>query len=208
MPDQGPFSGDAHNVMRWLSVGGIVFALIAGGLIVFVLRKPGAWRAAAAGKLTLFLGLCLLPTTTMFAGNVVGFHNVKHSCGSCHTMDPWIADLQDPDSKTLASKHHRNRWINEDSCYTCHTGYGLAGNVHAKLSGLSHVWHEYVTGAPKEIRIHRPFDQRTCLHCHAGAASYVKIEQHTDPEFQPKILSGETSCFECHEAPHPRPKKP
>jgi hypothetical protein len=46
----------------------------------------------------------------------------------------------------------------------------------------------------------------TCLHCHAEAASFLKAEQHTDPAIKERILSGEVSCFLCHEAPHPRKK--
>src|SRR6266513_5948079 len=71
---------------------------------------------------------------------------------------------------TLVSKHFQNRWIPDDQCYTCHTGYGLSGNIQAKIGGLSHVTHEYFTGVPKEIKIHRPFNVDTCLHCHGESA--------------------------------------
>jgi nitrate/TMAO reductase-like tetraheme cytochrome c subunit len=121
-------------------------------------------------------------------------------------MDPWIRDMKDPKSQTLAARHYQERWINEDQCYTCHTGYGLAGNVKAKMGGLSHVLHQYVTGVPADIRIREPFPVSTCLHCHAEQAGYLKIEQHGDAEMKPKILSGEMSCFECHASPHPRSK--
>lgn len=207
MNHAGPFSGDAETVIRWVQVGGIVLALAAVAVLVWVMTRQPAWRLTVAAKWTLLVGLFLLPASTMLMSNVVGFHKVKQSCAECHTMDPWVADMTDPSSATLAAKHHQNRWINEDQCYTCHTGYGFAGNLEAKIGGLRHVMHTYVTGVPEEIRIRRPFPVATCLHCHAEARSYLAIEQHVAPEYQADILSGKMSCFECHEAPHPR-KKP
>ena len=207
MHDEGVFSGDLDNVMRWVSGAGILLGLASAAILVTVLVRSRDWRVSAAAKWTLLVGLFLLPAVTMLFGNVVGFHNVKSSCFTCHTMDPWVADMRDPKSKTLVSRHYQNRWIPDDQCYTCHTGYGLAGNFRAKIGGLGHVMHEYVTGVPEVIKIRRPFAVDTCLHCHGDSAKYLKIDQHIDAEMKPKILSGELSCFECHETPHPR-KKP
>ena len=207
MTQEGLFSGSTENVMRWVAGAGIVLGLASAAIMIFVLVRKPEWRVTAAAKWALLVGLLVLPAMTMLSGNVVGFHKVKNSCTQCHTMDPWVADLKDPKSTTLASKHYQNRWIPDDQCYTCHTGYGLSGNVKAKISGLSHVTHEYFTGVPKEIKIHSPFPVDTCLHCHGESAKYLKIEQHVDAEMKPKILTGELSCFECHAAPHPR-KKP
>jgi nitrate/TMAO reductase-like tetraheme cytochrome c subunit len=207
MPHEGAFSGDTENVMRWLSTAGVLFGLASAALILYVLFRRPQWRVTPAAKWVLLVGLFTLPSITMLTGNVVGFHRTRQSCASCHTMDPWVADMKDAKSQTLAAKHFQNRLINEDQCYTCHTGYGLSGNADAKLSGLRHVLHYYVTGVPDEIRMKRPFPVETCLHCHAEAASYLKVEQHVDAEMKPKILGGEMSCFECHAAPHPRKKK-
>lgn len=207
MQGEGVFSGDLDNVTRWISGAGILLGLASAAILIAVLARGRDWRVSAAAKWTLLVGLFLLPAVTMLFGNVVGFHKVKSSCYECHTMDPWVADMRDPKSKTLVSKHYQNRWIPDDQCYTCHTGYGLAGNIRAKIGGLGHVTHEYVTGVPEVIKIRRPFDVGTCLHCHGESAKYLKIDQHVDAEMKPKILSGEMSCFECHESPHPR-KKP
>lgn len=207
MHDDGLFSGNVENVMRWLRVMGVLLAAGAVALIAYVLSRKPEWRVTRAAKWTLLVGFFLLPCTTMLLGNVVGFHRVRQSCAECHTMDPWIADMKNPESKTLAARHYQNRWINEDQCYTCHTGYGLAGNLQAKIGGMKHVWHYYIGGVPSEIRIKQPFPVATCLHCHAETPGYRKIEQHVDPEFAPKIAGGQMSCFECHEAPHPRNPK-
>jgi len=208
MPSESLFSGSVENVMRWVSGAGILLGLAAVALIVSVLRRRPYDRVSATAKWTLLVGIFVLPSMTMLMGNVVGFHNVKQSCLQCHTMDPWVADMKDPNSKTLAAMHYKDRLINEDQCYTCHTGYGLAGNIQAKIGGLSHVTHYYITGVPKEIKIHKPFPVSTCLNCHEDSIKYKKIDQHVDPEMQPKIVSGELSCFECHAAPHPRKPKP
>jgi nitrate/TMAO reductase-like tetraheme cytochrome c subunit len=204
---EGLFSGEAHNILRWLTGAGVVLGLAAAILLVYVLTRPREWLGTTAARWMLLVGLFLLPSVTMLLGNVVGFEKVKDSCFECHTMDPWVADMKNPSSTTLAAKHYQNRWINENACYTCHTGYGLAGNLRAKLGGLRHVTHYYFTGVPSEIHIRNPVPVKTCLHCHQEAAGFNKIDQHIDPEMKPKILSGELSCFECHESPHPR-KKP
>ena len=203
MDGHGVFSADADNVLRWLTGAGILAGLVATGVLTAVLlrRRPAG---AAAVRWLLLLGLFLFPATSVLLGNVVGFSRVKGSCSECHTMDPWVRDLEDPKSETLAAKHWQNRWINENACYTCHTGYGLSGNVEAKISGLGHVLHEYVLGVPEKIAIKKPIPASTCLHCHADTPGYVKIEPHVDAELKPKILSGELSCFECHVPPHPR----
>jgi nitrate/TMAO reductase-like tetraheme cytochrome c subunit len=205
-PD-GLFSGSTENVMRWIAGAGIILGLASATILIFVLTRKAQWRASTSAKWALLVGLLVLPAMAMLSGNVVGFHNVKNSCTQCHTMDPWVNDMKDPKSMTLVARHFQNRWIPDDQCYTCHTGYGLAGNVQAKIGGLSHVSHYYFTGVPQVIKIHRPFAVDTCLHCHAESAKYLKIEQHVDAEMKPKILSGELSCFECHATPHPR-KKP
>jgi hypothetical protein len=205
---EGLFSGELDNVIRWATVAGIAIAVFAGVLLVRVTFHRKGWKILPAAKWLLLVALFVLPSMTMLLGNVVGFHNTKQSCTQCHTMDPWVADMKDPASITLAAKHFQRRWINEDQCYTCHTGYGLAGNIQAKIGGLSHVTHYYFTGVPDQIKIKRPFPPATCLHCHGDTLKYQKIDQHVDAEMKPKILSGELSCFECHASPHPRKNKP
>src|SRR5262249_32805783 len=174
--------------MRWVTGAGIVLGLAAAGILITVLLRKAEWRVSAAAKWALLVGLLILPAVTMLSGNVVGFHKVKNSCTQCHTMDPWGNDIKAPKSGTLGAQDYQNRWIADDQCYTCHTGYGLAGNIQAKIGGLSHVTHEYFTGVPKEIRIKRPFAVDTCLHCHGESAKYLKIDQHVDAEMKPKIL--------------------
>lgn len=207
MSPEGAFAGDAENVIRWVRVVGIGLALGGIAVLAVAFARGRAWRATAPAKWMALVGLLVIPISSMLLGNVVGFHRAKQSCRDCHTMDPWVADMEDPKSTSLAAKHYRNRWINEDQCYTCHKGYGMLGTLKAKLGGASHVLHEYVLGIPETIRIREPFPQATCLHCHADAASYREVDIHIDAEVAPLIERGELSCFECHDPPHPRRKK-
>lgn len=208
MGDQGLFSGGEVNVLRWLTGAGIAATVAAMALLVAVLLKPRG-KAPQAARWMLLLGIVVLPAASTVLGTSVGFSNVKNSCSECHTMDRWNADLRDPKSESLAAKHWQNRWVADHACYTCHTGYGFAGNLDAKLSGLGHVWREYVAGPPPldRLRIHKPFDMKTCDHCHLEAKTYLAVEVHRDPELIAKMKSGEMSCLTCHAPSHPGRKE-
>ena len=58
-------------------------------------------------------------------------------------MTAFVTDLENVESDTLAAKHFKNRYIQERQCYTCHSDYGFAGTLRAKLDGLGHVWREH-----------------------------------------------------------------
>jgi hypothetical protein len=73
---------------------------------------------------------------------MVGFMTFAHgfessgtvsACGSCHVMTPFVRDLQDPKSNTLAATRFKNRFILRNLRYECHSDY-------AKLSGVGHVF--------------------------------------------------------------------
>ena len=34
-----------------------------------------------------------------------------NACGACHVMSPWVNDLRDPKSESLAATHFKNRYI-------------------------------------------------------------------------------------------------
>src|SRR5262249_55815837 len=61
-------------------------------------------------------------------------------CGSCHeTMSPLVAAL-DEDNGTLASFHWRKGAVSHiDACFQCHSGYGIWGELDAKVSGINHM---------------------------------------------------------------------
>ena len=81
-------------------------------------------------------------------------------------MTPYVEDLRNPRSDTLAALHFKNRYIQENHCYTCHTDYGMFGTVRAKWAGLGHVL-RYATGAYRvPIEIGHPYPSARCLDCH------------------------------------------
>jgi hypothetical protein len=142
------FSGSTENVMRWVAGAGIVLGLAAAAImVVFLVRKP-EWRVTAHAKWALLVGLLVLPGMTMLSGNVVGFHKVKNSCTQCHTMDPWVNDMKDPKTLTLAGKHYQNRWIPDDQCKEGTTGRRPRSAACRVAHGTSPAW---------EVRTKRAF---------------------------------------------------
>ena len=89
-------------------------------------------------------------------------------------MTPFVQDLRDPASETLAATHFKNRYIQDHHCYTCHSDYGLAGTLSAKLGGLGHVW-RYTTGSyTLPIKIAKPYSNTQCLQCHGASQKFLK----------------------------------
>jgi nitrate/TMAO reductase-like tetraheme cytochrome c subunit len=189
---------------QWTQGLGLVFALFE------VIALYWVWRRLRASGLTpdtrTFLALVLVPIPL-----VVVFFSFSHglaasksvnACGACHVMTPWVNDLRDPKSETLAATHFKNRYIQTEQCYTCHSDYGMAGSLKAKIEGLGHVVHNTTGSYPKPIRIARPFPNTRCLSCHGESQKFLKSDGHP-PEDMPKLISGENSCIDCHGPAHP-----
>jgi hypothetical protein len=125
-------------------------------------------------------------------------------CNSCHVMHGYVQDLQNPDSEHLAAQHFQYRWINDHQCYTCHSDYGLFGDVGAKLAGLRHVWFYTVGGYEMPLKIRGTYDNQRCLFCHGPVKSYQEIPEHE--KNAAAIATSATSCLgaACHVAPHPK----
>lgn len=183
-------------------------AIIAAALIVYYLIKRPKLDTAA--KLLLLCALGVFPVITAGSGNYAGFEQTtkREFCNGCHVMEPWIDDAEDPTSTSLSSIHARNDLFGERSCYTCHADYGMFGTVNTKMGGLRHVYHylrEYhdwpVAKAVEEIRIRRPFPNKTCTHCHSTELpGWQQVPDHRamrDPE--------EVGCASkgCHGPAHP-----
>lgn len=193
--------GTTEDWVRGLGIGFVLLNVVLIGLAWRVLRRRGG--AAARGLLLAALGL--VPVVVVFLSYVHGLEGSKRveACGSCHVMRGHVADLRDVKSETLAAVHYKNRYIQEAHCYTCHTDYGMAGTVQAKFAGLGHVY-RYLTGTYQlPVRIRAPYPNTRCLYCHAESQKFLKSEDHP-PESIPDLLSGATSCLECHGPPHPR----
>ena len=183
-------------------------------VVVNLLLLVAAWRSlhrrgeTPVSKELLFVAIAVLPVAVVFFGYSYGLEESKsvEACGSCHVMTPYVADLRDPKSETLAAAHFKNRYIQENHCYTCHTDYGMFGTVKAKWEGLGHVA-RYTTGKYEvPLKIARPYSNLRCLNCHAGSLKFVNPEAHPKEDIA-KFVTGEVSCLECHEPAHPRPQK-
>jgi hypothetical protein len=158
--------------------------------------------AVSLYKLMGLFGMFLIPT---FAVAVASYEVVEgnmemHACVRCHVMRPMANDMTNPESETLAARHFRNRWIPEQQCYHCHTDYGFAGTIEAKMTGLRHLL-RYTTRTYHEPIQLAVFNNANCMHCHGGTPKYVGEEMHDTAAAE--IASNETSCTSCHGDAHP-----
>ncbi len=159
--------------------------------------------AVAFYKITALVSFTVLPVATVSVATYRLFEGAKEarSCASCHVMQPMVTDLNNPNSTTLAARHVQNGWISKTPCYRCHSGYGFNGTLAAKLEGYRHLV-RYTTGTFEEpIASRALFDQASCLHCHAGTPSFVRVNSHRIG--MPQFANNELSCLNCHGLAHP-----
>ncbi len=192
------------TVSDWLVGLGIAFALFDLILLVFAWRslRTGAVTPTARGWLLVAVGL--VPIMIVFFSFSYGLEasSTVQGCGACHTMTPFVKDLQNVKSTTLAATHFKNNYIQEDQCFTCHSNYGLGGTMAAKFQGLGHVW-RYTTGSyTVPIKIAQPFPNLRCLHCHAVSQKFLNSDGHPK-EVMPDLVANKTSCLDCHGPAHP-----
>jgi len=175
---------------------------------VFVARP--SITATRGGKILAFLGLFLLPLLCAAMGTSQHLERSKETafCLSCHIMEPYGRSLFVDDPSYLAAAHFQNHRVPADeACYTCHTNYAMFGGVRAKLHGLRHIYVQYLGAppSPEKIKLYEPFNNRECLHCHAGARSFEEGAVHNaDPETLPAVEANKLSCLSsgCHEVVH------
>lgn len=171
--------------------------------LLFLLGMMFAWRMPDSPKRhwMLLFGIVVLPGLALLLGASTAVDDAKRPefCGSCHVMHPFINDLRNPESTTLASVHYQNRYILQDQCYTCHTDYGFFGPFRAKLTGVRHLWN-YETGHyTLPIRIRSPYRIANCLHCHGES----KVFRNKHTELAAQIAAGDVGCLDCHGPAHP-----
>jgi cytochrome c nitrite reductase small subunit len=188
---------------EWVRGFGIAFALLNLALLAF------AWKSLRSGGVTptargwLFVAVGLVPLMVAFMSFAHGLEGstTLSACGSCHVMTPFVQDLQNVKSDSLAAKHFKNRYIRESQCYTCHSDYGIAGTIKAKFEGLGHVW-RYTTGAyTVPIKINAPYPNVRCLGCHAGSQKFVNASGHPTEDMR-SLMDGTVPCIACHGPAH------
>lgn len=191
----------------WARAVGILFLVADLVLVVLAFRRFSREGLTAALRERLVVALGLLPLGVVLAGFTYAIPESKkvERCGGCHVMQPFVADLTDPKSTTLAAVHHQNNFAHGESCFACHSDYGLWGDVAAKKDGLGHIWHMARGSYELPIRIKKPYANERCLKCHGGARRYEKNENHPE-EVKTALAKGEGRCLDCHGDIHPAPE--
>ncbi len=192
----------------WLRGLGITFALLNLVLLAFAWRslRPGEVMPTARGWLFVAVGLVPLMVAFLSFSHGLEASATVGSCGACHVMTPFVEDLRNVKSDTLAATHFKNRYIRENQCYMCHSDYGLAGTLNAKLAGLGHVWRYTIGSYALPIKIAVPYPNVRCLDCHGASQKFLYSQGHPKEDI-PKLMTGKTSCLDCHGPAHPEQAK-
>lgn len=194
-------NGGGLSLISWIVVVMSVLCII---LIIRIMVQDPKKVIQPFGKwILLFIFFVISPIIYLlnFSVAVEDSKSVEF-CNSCHIMNGYVNDVEDPDSEHLASMHYQYRWIAGDQCFTCHSDYGLFGNAKAKMTGIKHVW-AYYTGYETPIELYDTYNNQICLRCHAPVISFQETEEHE--ENATEILSNEMSCLgvDCHITTHP-----
>lgn len=190
----------ATDVMRgvafWAAVAAIALLVV---VELFLRRRIGRF----AYHWLLLVGLFTLPLFSLTATTAVVLEESKsvNSCGSCHSMDPFVNDIRNPASTTLAASHYLNKWITQDQCYECHTTYGIHGTLEAKSEGLGHWWRYVTDDWQRPISFRGKYPDADCLKCHEGTPKYQNAQPHQ--EAFAALAAGEVDCIFCHGPAHP-----
>lgn len=192
----------AAELLRQIGIAATILALV--GLIVveFFMKKR---IARGSYKWALFVGLFMLPIIAMLSSTTTLMEETTtvESCASCHIMHPFVNDMQQEESATLAARHFKNKWIPENQCYHCHTSYGIHGTAEAKRDGFRH-WLLYVTNTwPEPITFKGSYPNENCLRCHAGNQDFQNVNSHI--ALSEKLRQNEVACITCHGPAHPTP---
>jgi cytochrome c-type protein NapC len=191
-----------------------VLSLIFFTAIVAVLGLLTALRpeltAARGGKILAFVALCVLPILCMWAGlnEQLERSTSTQFCLSCHVMAKYGASLYVDDKSYIPASHFQNNRVPRDhACFTCHTDYTMFGDYKAKWRGVHHVWVQYIGKIPRpeDIKLYTPYNNRECLHCHAGARSYEESSSHhKTPDMLARAAANQISCMSsnCHDTVH------
>src|ERR1700690_803069 len=165
---------------------------------------------ARGGKILAFVVLFIAPVLAVSLGYSEHMERAESTqfCLSCHVMHDFGQTLYVDDPSYTPAKHFQNNRVPRDpACYTCHTDYTMFGTAHAKLRGLRHVYIQYLgkIPAPADIKLYTPFNNRECLHCHAGMRAFEEHPKHSKtPDMMKQIMSNQLSCMtsKCHDTVH------
>ena len=182
------------------SVGGILLLI----LVQYVYRNR---LSHSTYHRLLLVGLFLLPLTATWSTTATVMEGTKsvQACRSCHVMHPFVNDMTNASSPTLAARHYRNNWIAKDQCYACHVTYGATGTLAGKRDGFRH-WFHYVTNTyPNPIQYVGSYANSNCLACHQGTGKWERVKSHQS--LVGELSADRIACITCHGPPHPLPQE-
>ena len=173
-------------------------------LIATIVVRP-AITSSVTGKMLAFIAFCILP---VLCGSMAASTHIERSkqtkfCISCRIMEPYGKSLYADEPSYIPASHFQNHRVPPDeACYTCHTDYVMYGTLLTKLHGLRHVYVQYLSKPENPIRLYTPYNNRECLHCHAGARSFEDGAVHM--AIMSDIVSNQISCISsgCHNNVH------
>jgi len=192
-----------HDPVEENSAKFLTAVLILG--IVLLLFNLIRYRGRMTGSVSVALlvsGVVALPSVSILLGTLLVFERAERVdfCLSCHlTMKPYVDDLKNPKSTSLAALHYQNRYIPANQCYECHTSYGLFGTVQAKEAGIVDVYKYFTMTFHLPIKMREPYPNTDCLKCHAESVKWLGFHQ----DFKDALFSGETTCMQCHRDTNP-----
>jgi nitrate/TMAO reductase-like tetraheme cytochrome c subunit len=186
-----------------------LFIAMALALAVLLAARTELTRARG-GKILAFVVLFIVPVLAVALGFSEHMQRAESTqfCLSCHVMHDFGQSLYVDDPSYIPAKHFQNNLVPRDhACYTCHTDYTMFGTAHAKFRGLRHVYIQYLgkIPAPADIKLYTPFNNRECLHCHAGMRAFEEHPKHSKtPDMMKQIMSNQLSCMtsKCHDTVH------
>ncbi|MBI4027281.1 MAG: NapC/NirT family cytochrome c [Verrucomicrobia bacterium] len=206
--ETGAFERPEDVVLLWARRAGLVVMFISVTLTLFVLLLRRKRLMESQSKWLLFLGLCVFPIPVVLLSSGVGMEESKSVkfCSSCHQpMGPFVNDMQNPASETLAAIHYKNSLIQHEQCWTCHSDYGISGTAKAKLTGLSHIAAVTLNTWTPPIKLPGAYPWRICLGCHGNSARFKapRKEPAAHEGLVAEVLKGGLACTDCHPSAHP-----
>ncbi len=187
----------------------MLLTAVAAVLALLIALRPELTRARG-GKVLAFVALCIFPVLALWAGANEHLERSTSTkfCLSCHVMGDFGKSLYVDDRSYIPARHFQNNFVPRDhACFTCHTDYTMFGDYKAKWRGVHHVLVQYFGTVPKpeDIKLYTPYNNRECLHCHAGMRAYEEASSHhKNPEMLAQAASNQLSCMtsNCHDTVH------